>query len=218
MAPALPAVKNWKRNWPCGCWVWHHSQWCLRSGRKEHRSCRGSVGSTQEIGLWLTLGELLNFSSCAGCETTMSKMSCHDELWLPRASSHSSYCPGSNCRYGYLYVCSQLCQIKGWWELRGRKVSPVYADGKVYKWRSAGSASLRNLPGLQHFLLNFQHLPGHAAIFHGFLSTNLVSYCQMIYLLQRMQGLSSMSTRLSTPAGLVARFLLLVCPTETISM
>lgn len=75
--------------------------------------CKSSLGRTQEIRLWLKLGELVDISSCADHET-MSKMSCYDELCLSRVSSHASYCPVSSWQYSYFYVCSQLCQIKGW--------------------------------------------------------------------------------------------------------
>lgn len=68
---------------------------------------------------------------------------------------------------------------------------------------SAGSTSPRNFSGPPHFLLAFQEHPGHAEIFHDFLSKKLVIV--KLCLLQRMPGLGSL--RPSTPAGLVALFL-----------
>lgn len=130
------------------------------------------AGAPREAHWRLACGSKLESLLNSAIVLTMSKMSCYDELCLPRVSPHSSYCPVSNCQYGYLYVCSQICQIMGWSELRGRNASQDYRKAYGY---SAGSTSCRNLPGLQHFLQNFQELSGHAAIFHGFLSTNLVS-------------------------------------------
>lgn len=74
-------------------------------------------------------------------------------------------------------------------ELRARKVSQSVQLCKSVQMKCRQQFA-QELSWSRTFSPDFSELPGYVAIFHGFLSINLVSYCQIACLFQRTQGLS----------------------------
>lgn len=106
----------------------------------------------------------------------LSEMSC-GELCLPRELSHSTCCPLSTHTPDSLYLCSWLLQIKGWKELKGRKLSQ-------YLWIRVQMQCRQHFPQELSWSASFSpDISGTSWPCSNFpwISFQKISYCQIMF-------------------------------------